>query len=185
MECKNGMLTGCFSVPFHHDKGDGDFGITTCCSIGAETPSGSCFVLPDYGISIPVDEGYHWCFLGGTVLHGTTPSRNFDHVKKIFKKHDSLYCQRNPLTLAVVKKYVNIAWGSAGVTTGPITVPLVLAMGLGFGNAVGAVEGFGILSMASIGPILSVMATGLWVQFRDKRQAKADAAEWANNEQQA
>ena len=53
-------------------------------------------------------------------------------------------------------------------------------MGLGFGNAVGAVEGFGILSMASIGPILSVMATGLWVQFRDKRQAKRDAAEWAD-----
>ena len=78
------------------------------------------------------------------------------------------------------EEYVNIAWDSAGVTTGPITVPLVLAMGLGFGNAVGAVEGFGILSMASIGPILSVMATGLWVQFRDKRQAKRDAAEWAD-----
>ena len=78
------------------------------------------------------------------------------------------------------EEYVNIAWDSAGVTTGPITVPLVLAMGLGFGNAVGAVEGFGILSMASIGPILSVMATGLWVQFRDKRQEKRDAAEWAS-----
>ena len=78
------------------------------------------------------------------------------------------------------EEYVNIAWDSAGVTTGPITVPLVLAMGLGFGNAVGAVEGFGILSMASIGPILSVMATGLWVQFRDKRQAKRDEAEWAD-----
>ena len=78
------------------------------------------------------------------------------------------------------EEYVNIAWDSAGVTTGPITVPLVLAMGLGFGNAVGAVEGFGILSMASIGPILSVMATGLWVQLRDKRQAKRDAAEWAD-----
>lgn len=78
------------------------------------------------------------------------------------------------------EEYVNIAWDSAGVTTGPITVPLVLAMGLGFGNAVGAVEGFGILSMASIGPILSVMATGLWVQFRDKRQAKRDAAEWTD-----
>ncbi len=96
-----------------------------------------------------------------------------------------LYAVSVLFTALSSEEYVNIAWDSAGVTTGPITVPLVLAMGLGFGNAVGAVEGFGILSMASIGPILSVMATGLWVQFRDKRQAKADAAEWANNEQQA
>ena len=79
------------------------------------------------------------------------------------------------------EEYVNIAWDSAGVTTGPITVPLVLAMGLGFGNAMGAVEGFGILSMASIGPILSVMATGLWVQFKEKRQTEKDSEEWGES----
>jgi hypothetical protein len=62
------------------------------------------------------------------------------------------------------EEFVNIAWDSAGVTTGPITVPLVLAMGLGVGGAVQVVEGFGMLSMASIGPIISVLATGLWVQ---------------------
>ena len=39
-----------------------------------------------------------------------------------------------------------MCWDSAGVTTGPVTVPLVLAMGLGLGNA-SATEGFGILSM--------------------------------------
>ena len=58
------------------------------------------------------------------------------------------------------------------MTTGPVTVPLVLAMGLGFGNAVNAVDGFGILSMASIGPILSVMAVGLWIQFKARRAAQ-------------
>jgi hypothetical protein len=65
--------------------------------------------------------------------------------------------------------YVNVAWDSAGVTTGPVTVPLVLSMGLGFGNAVDAVEGFGILSMASIGPIISVLSVGLWVQWKVNR----------------
>ncbi len=64
------------------------------------------------------------------------------------------------------EEFVNIAWDSAGVTTGPVTVPLVLAMGLGFGNAVSAIEGFGILSMASISPIVAVLGTGLWVQRR-------------------
>ena len=68
------------------------------------------------------------------------------------------------LTALSSEEFVNVAWDSAGVTTGPITVPLVLAMGLGFGNAVEAVEGFGILSMASICPIVSVLITGLWVQ---------------------
>ena len=68
------------------------------------------------------------------------------------------------------EEFVNIAWDSAGVTTGPVTVPLVLAMGLGFGNAVDAQDGFGILSMASIGPILSVMATGLWIKWKINRK---------------
>ena len=67
------------------------------------------------------------------------------------------------------EEYVNVAWDSAGVTTGPVTVPLVLSMGLGFGNAVDAVEGFGILSMASIGPIISVLSVGLWVQWKVNR----------------
>ena len=72
------------------------------------------------------------------------------------------------LTVLSSEEFVNIAWDSAGVTTGPITVPLVLAMGLGFGDAMEAIEGFGILSMASIGPIIAVLTTGLWVQKRKR-----------------
>jgi Protein of unknown function (DUF1538) len=70
---------------------------------------------------------------------------------------------------------LGLAWDSAGVTTGPITVPLVLAMGLGFGNATHAVEGFGILSMASIGPIITVMITGLWSRYRARAEIRAAA----------
>ena len=74
------------------------------------------------------------------------------------------------LTIASSEEFVNIAWDSAGVTTGPVTVPLVLAMGLGFGKAIGAVEGFGILSMASIGPIVAVLGTGIYVRWKVKRR---------------
>lgn len=77
-----------------------------------------------------------------------------------------LYLLAIVLTFLSTEEFVNIAWDSAGVTTGPITVPLVLAVGLGFGNAMQAVEGFGILSMASICPILSVLATGLWIRWK-------------------
>jgi len=77
------------------------------------------------------------------------------------------------LTYFSSETFVNVAWDSAGVTTGPITVPLVLAMGLGFGNATNAVEGFGILSMASIGPIITVMVTGLLADYRVRKEALA------------
>jgi hypothetical protein len=76
------------------------------------------------------------------------------------------------LTMLSSEEFVNIAWDSAGVTTGPITVPLVLAMGLGIGNAVKVVEGFGMLSMASIGPIISVLATGLWIRLNTRLETE-------------
>jgi hypothetical protein len=41
-------------------------------------------------------------------------------------------------------------------------------MGLGLGNAVSAVEGFGILSMASIGPIIAVLGTGLYIRWQQR-----------------
>jgi hypothetical protein len=73
------------------------------------------------------------------------------------------------------EEFVNVGWDSAGVTTGPVTVPLVLAMGLGLGNAVSAVEGFGILALASLFPVLSVLILGLFVQWRNRRAAQAGA----------
>jgi len=72
------------------------------------------------------------------------------------------------ITKLSTEEFVNIGWDSAGVTTGPVTVPLVLAMGLGLGGQVGVVEGFGILSMASVCPILSVLTVGLIVTKRKK-----------------
>ena len=50
--------------------------------------------------------------------------------------------------------------------------PLALAMGLGIGDAVKVVEGFGMLSMASIGPIISVLATGLWIRLNTRLETE-------------
>lgn len=76
------------------------------------------------------------------------------------------------LTVLSTEEFVNVGWDSAGVTTGPVTVPLVLAMGLGFGNALGSTEGFGILAAASICPIVAVLTLGLYVQFKVKREER-------------
>ncbi|MEM9172427.1 MAG: DUF1538 domain-containing protein [Pseudomonadota bacterium] len=73
------------------------------------------------------------------------------------------------LTFLAPNSYVNFAWDSAGVTTGPITVPLVMAMGLGVGANIPSVsDGFGILALASVGPILTVLSVGLITQARDR-----------------
>ncbi|WP_291990972.1 DUF1538 domain-containing protein [Candidatus Accumulibacter sp. ACC007] len=72
------------------------------------------------------------------------------------------------LTAVSREEIVNLAWDSAGVTTGPVTVPLLLALGIGLGEAVGAAEGFGILAMCSVGPIISVLATGLWIDMKTR-----------------
>lgn len=79
------------------------------------------------------------------------------------------------LTLFSTEEFVNVGWDAAGVTTGPVTVPLVLAMGLGFGTALGSTEGFGILAAASICPIVAVLLLGLYVQFKVKREERLTA----------
>ena len=80
------------------------------------------------------------------------------------------------LTVLSTEEFVNVAWDSAGVTTGPVTVPLVLAMGLGLGNAVSAIDGFGILSLASICPIVAVLSMGLVIRLmNDKTKNKITA----------
>ena len=74
-----------------------------------------------------------------------------------------------PLTFWSEEEFAGVAWDSGGVTTGPVTVPLVLAMGLGIGSELGVVDGFGVVSMASVFPILSVSLYGFMVRARQRR----------------
>ena len=78
------------------------------------------------------------------------------------------------LTFISSEDFVNFGWDSAGVTTGPITVPLVLAMGLGIGAKTGAIDGFGVLSLASVGPIITVLTVGLLVRKKPKDSTSSD-----------
>jgi hypothetical protein len=95
-------------------------------------------------------------------------------VAKIAFNLDLWYLLIPPYTILMFITYlssedfVNFGWDSAGVTTGPITVPLVLAMGLGIGSKTGAIDGFGVLALASIGPIITVLTVGLIVGRKPK-----------------
>jgi hypothetical protein len=76
------------------------------------------------------------------------------------------------LSLPASEELVNIAWDSAGVTTGPITVPLVISLGLGIGSQVGASESFGICALASLFPILSVLVAGQYAEHRRRQRLR-------------
>ncbi len=61
--------------------------------------------------------------------------------------------------------FLPMAFDSGGVTTGPITVPFIMALGVGVATTLGGKNAgensFGLVAMCSIGPILAVMALGI------------------------
>lgn len=59
-----------------------------------------------------------------------------------------------------------LAFDSGGVTTGPITVPFIMALGVGIAATIGgrnaSENSFGLIALCSVGPILAVMALGIF-----------------------
>ena len=59
-----------------------------------------------------------------------------------------------------------LSFDSGGVTTGPITVPFIMALGVGISNVLGdkrsQENSFGLVALCSIGPILAVLALGIF-----------------------
>jgi hypothetical protein len=67
------------------------------------------------------------------------------------------------LTIVSDERFVNIGWDSGGVTTGDITSPVLIALGLGVAGAVGAPDGFSLIAMGSVWPIISVLSVGILI----------------------
>lgn len=63
--------------------------------------------------------------------------------------------------------FLPMAFDSGGVTTGPITVPFIMALGVGIAATIGGKDvgenSFGLIAMCSVGPILAVMLLGATV----------------------
>jgi len=62
------------------------------------------------------------------------------------------------------KNFLSVAFDSGGVTTGPITVPFIMALGVGVASIrsdeKAKSDSFGLVALCSIGPILSVLLLG-------------------------
>ena len=63
--------------------------------------------------------------------------------------------------------FLPLSFDSGGVTTGPITVPFIMALGVGIAATIGGKRAnensFGLISLCSVGPILAVMILGIFV----------------------
>ncbi|GIP63846.1 hypothetical protein J32TS6_24010 [Virgibacillus pantothenticus] len=61
--------------------------------------------------------------------------------------------------------FVPISFDAGGVTTGPLTVPFIMALGVGVASVLrgksASQDGFGLIALASLGPILSVLILGV------------------------
>lgn len=69
------------------------------------------------------------------------------------------------LSFFTSKNFIPIGFDAGGVTTGPITVPFIIALGIGFTSVLAgkstASESFGLIGLASIGPIIMVLILGV------------------------
>ena len=69
------------------------------------------------------------------------------------------------LSIFVPNEFLAVAFDSGGVTTGPMTVPFIMALGVGIcairSDRHAADDSFGLVALCSVGPILAVMVLGM------------------------
>ena len=72
------------------------------------------------------------------------------------------------LALFVPADFLSVAFDSGGVTTGPMTVPFIMALGIGISairsDKHASDDSFGLVALCSIGPIITVLLLGLLYQ---------------------
>lgn len=98
-------------------------------------------------------------------------------LKIIFKKDLSMmllffYMLMFAMTALVILngngRFLALAFDSGGVTTGPITVPFIMALGVGVAATIGgrnaSENSFGLISLCSIGPILAILILGITIK---------------------
>lgn len=82
------------------------------------------------------------------------------------------------MTIFAPSDFIAVAFDAGGVTTGPMTVPFIMAIGIGLSatrsDKDGTSDSFGLIALCSIGPILMVLLLGI---FYHPSEAMYQAAE--------
>ena len=80
----------------------------------------------------------------------------------------------------VPKEFLAVAFDSGGVTTGPMTVPFIMAMGVGLASVRSdknaANDSFGLVALSSVGPILAVLILGCFFKPTEAAYTLTDLA---------
>lgn len=87
------------------------------------------------------------------------------------------------VTCFVPEDFLAVAFDSGGVTTGPMTVPFIMALGVGVASIRsddGGSDSFGLVALCSVGPILAVMLLGIFYDVDATAQTEY-ALDIANN----
>ncbi len=86
-----------------------------------------------------------------------------------------LYAGLILLSFAAPADFIAVAFDSGGVTTGPMTVPFIMAVGIGLSatrsDKNGASDSFGLIAFCSIGPIIMVLLLGIFFHPSDAAYA--------------
>jgi len=88
------------------------------------------------------------------------------------------------LSPLIPNDFVAAAFDSGGVTTGPITVPFIMALGVGLASVRGdknsAEDSFGLVALCSVGPILTVLILGAFGDTSGVNAAAGDVIDYAS-----
>lgn len=80
----------------------------------------------------------------------------------------------------VPKDFLAVAFDSGGVTTGPMTVPFIMALGVGLASVRSdknaASDSFGLVALSSVGPILAVLVLGCFFKPTEAEYSLTDVA---------
>lgn len=80
----------------------------------------------------------------------------------------------------VPREFLAVAFDSGGVTTGPMTVPFIMAMGVGLASIRtdknSASDSFGLVALSSVGPILAVLILGCFYRPTEAMYSLGDVA---------
>ncbi len=91
-----------------------------------------------------------------------------------------LYILLIGVSYLVPKEFIAVAFDSGGVTTGPMTVPFIMALGVGFASMRGdkdaASDSFGLVALSSVGPILAVLILGCFFRPQEAAYTLTDVA---------
>ena len=89
------------------------------------------------------------------------------------------------LAVFVPRSFLAVAFDAGGVTTGPMTVPFILALGVGVAasrsDSAAERDSFGLVALASVGPVISVMLLGILYRAADSEASAIALAKAVNS----